>query len=287
MSSYQAEYDTICIVVGFAQHKVISTVVSPRRDTVPMFSKYKLGQLPTDVGHSTTTSDANATTPRVFISGHGETEWTINGRCTGKAEIPPTANGITQVQGTGEVFVGAGKLIDPSKLTHVFTSPHKRAVDTLSILLGPAHKDRPDQENKITTTEDIAEWDYGDYDGLKPDELKESRAKRDLPKRDIWTQGCEGGESAEDVQARLDRLIDQIPELQSPHVDGKSGEPADVFIVAHGHILRAFTKRWLRYAMDFPFQMMMEPGATGIMSYAHHNIKEPAILAGVGFPLSK
>ncbi|THV45059.1 hypothetical protein BGAL_0536g00070 [Botrytis galanthina] len=119
-----------------------------------------------------------------------ETEWTTNSRCAGKAKIPLTANGIAQVQGTGEVLVGAGKLIDPSKLTHTFTSPRKRAIDTLSMLLGPAHKDRLGQENKTTTTEDIAEWDY---EGLKPDEIKESRAKRDLPKWDIWTQGCEGG----------------------------------------------------------------------------------------------
>lgn len=62
------------------------------------------------------------------------------------------------------------------------------------MLLGPAHKDRLDQENKTNTTEDIAEWDYGDYEGLKPDEIKESRAKRDLPKWDIWTQGYECGE---------------------------------------------------------------------------------------------
>ncbi|KAF7922829.1 uncharacterized protein EAE97_010993 [Botrytis byssoidea] len=204
-------------------------------------------------------SNANATTPRIFIARHGETEWTINGRCTGKAEIPLTANGIAHVQGTGEVLVGAGKLIDPSKLTHVFTSPRKRAVDTLSMVLGPAYKDRLDQENKITTTEDIVEGDYGDNECLKLDEFIESRLKRDLPKWDIWTQGCEGGD----------------------------GEPADVLIVAHGHILRAFTKRWFRYAMDFPFQMMMEPGAIGIMSHVQHNIKEPAILAGVGFPLSK
>ncbi|TGO82238.1 hypothetical protein BPOR_0882g00030 [Botrytis porri] len=195
-------------------------------------------------------SDTNATTPRVFIARHGETEWTINGRCTGKAEIPLAANGITQVQGTGEVLVSAGKPIDPSKLTHIFTSLRKRAVDTLSMLLGPAHKDRVDQENKITTTEDIAE-------------------------------------SAEEVQKRLDRLIQQIYELQSPHIDGRSGEPANILTVAHGHILRAFTKRWLRYAMDFPFQMMIEPGAIGIMSYAHHNIMEPAILVGMGFYLSK
>lgn len=57
---------------------------------------------------------------------------------------------------------------------------------------------------------------------------------------------------------------------------------AESLQVAHGHILRAFTKRWLKYPMDFSFTMMMEPGAIGIMSYAHHNISEPAILIGMG-----
>ncbi|CZS91533.1 related to phosphoglycerate mutase [Rhynchosporium graminicola] len=229
-------------------------------------------------------SDANATTPRVFIARHGETEWTINGRCTGNAEIPLTEHGIAQVQGTSEALVGAGKLIDPSKLVHVFSSPRQRALVTLDMLLGKEHKKRLQHEGKITVTESITEWDYGNYEGLTPLEIKESRAKSGLPKWDIWTMGCDGGESAEAVQERLDKLIGEIYELQKPHMDGKSGEPADVLIVAHGHILRAFTKRWLLYSMKFPFTMMMEPGAIGIMSYAHHNVDEPAILVGMAFP---
>lgn len=58
------------------------------------------------------------------------------------------------------------------------------------------------------------------------------------------------------------------------------------FQVAHGHILRAFVKRWLKYAMSVEFTMMMEPGAIGVLSYAHHNVEEPAILVGMGFPNS-
>ncbi|MCJ1311142.1 hypothetical protein MMC25_004812 [Agyrium rufum] len=231
-------------------------------------------------------SDANATTPRVFIARHGETEWTINGRCTGNAEIPLTQNGISQVRGTGQMLVGPDKLIDPKKLLHVFSSPRKRAVDTLSILLGSEEKAHLENEGKLTVTEDITEWDYGDYEGLTPKEVTETRNKRGLPKWDIWTQGCEGGESAEEVQQRLDRLIQHIYKLQKPHLDGKSGEASNILVVAHGHILRAFTKRWLLYGMEFPFIMMMEPGAIGIMSYAHHSIEEPAILIGMGFPSS-
>ncbi|XMA18954.1 hypothetical protein WAI453_011745 [Rhynchosporium graminicola] len=190
----------------------------------------------------------------------------------------PSGLSTAAVQGTSEALVGAVKLIDPSKLVHVFSSPRQRALVTLDMLLGKEHKKRLQHEGKITVTESITEWDYGNYEGLTPLEIKESRAKSGLPKWDIWTMGCDGGESAEAVQERLDKLIGEIYELQKPHMDGKSGEPADVLIVAHGHILRAFTKRWLLYSMKFPFTMMMEPGAIGIMSYAHHNVDEPAIL---------
>ncbi|TVY27719.1 Sedoheptulose 1,7-bisphosphatase [Lachnellula hyalina] len=155
------------------------------------------------------------------------------------------------------------------------------------MLLGPSQKERLEKEGKVTVMEDITEWDCGDYEGLKPNEIHENREKRGLPKWDIWTQGCVGGESAEAVQQRLDRLIGEICKMQIPHIDGKSRQSSNVLIVAHGHILRAFTKRWLLYAMDFPFIMMMELGAIGILSYAHHNVKDPAILVGMAFPQAK
>lgn len=98
------------------------------------------------------------------------------------------------MRGTGASLVGSGKLIDPSKLAHVFTSPRQRVIVTLDMLIGPEQKKRLEDENKISVTEDITEWDYGAYEGLTPKEIKESRASRGLPKWDIWTEGCEGGE---------------------------------------------------------------------------------------------
>ena len=127
----------------------------------------------------------------------GETEWTINGRFTGKSELPLTANGEKQVQGTGKVLVGSGKLIDPSKLTHIFVSPRQRAQSTLNLLLGEAQKDEFVKEGKVTTTEDIAEWDYGEYEGLLTKEIRARRKEKGLDKVkpwDIWVDGCEGGE---------------------------------------------------------------------------------------------
>ena len=127
----------------------------------------------------------------------GETEWTINGRYTGISELPLTSNGQKQVQGTGKVLVGSGKLIDPSKFIHIFVSPRQRAQSTLELLLGEAQKDELVKEGKVTTTEEIAEWDYGEYEGLLTKEIRTRRREKGMDKVrpwDIWVDGCEGGE---------------------------------------------------------------------------------------------
>lgn len=100
-----------------------------------------------------------------MISSKGETEWTISGQCTGNADIPLTKNGEKQSKGTGEKLVGIGKLIDPAKIAHIFCSPRQRARATLGLLLGGEEDAEgtlraPD---KLSITEDIAEWDYGSY----------------------------------------------------------------------------------------------------------------------------
>lgn len=101
---------------------------------------------------------------------------------------------MEQSRATGDLLVGPGKLIDPSKLAHVFCSPRQRAVATLDQLLGGDAKQRLIAENKLSLTEDIAEWDYGSYEGKTASEIKAWREERGLPKWDIWAEGCEGGE---------------------------------------------------------------------------------------------
>jgi probable phosphoglycerate mutase len=200
------------------------------------------------------------------------------------------------------MLVGAGKLADPARLVHIFCSPRYRALVTLDSLLGQDAKEKLQVENKVTITEDITEWDYGNYEGKMPAQINELRAEQGLSKSNIWVEGCEGGEwvqltlaqqtsplthhrSASEAQERLDELIWKIEKIQERFVNG--GDAPDVLVVAHGHILQAFVKRWLQYDMAFPFTMMMEPGAIGVLSYAHHNIDEPAILAGMVFETTK
>ncbi|KAK7731013.1 hypothetical protein SLS53_008884 [Cytospora paraplurivora] len=232
-------------------------------------------------------SDQDAATPRVFLARHGETEWTINGRYTGITDLPLTENGVKQVVGSATKLVGAGKLIDPSKVARVFVSPRKRAQTTFGLLFGSGEDSTVDP-TKVSTTEEIAEWGYGDYEGLLTPEIKARRKEKGLDTHqswDIWRDGCEGGESAQQVTDRLDGLIQKIYDIQRPCMHGEA--PADVVLVAHGHILRAFIKRWLKWPMDTPFALMMSPGAVGVLSYKNHNIEEPALMVGMSLPLDQ
>jgi sedoheptulose-bisphosphatase len=164
-------------------------------------------------------ADADALIPRVFIARHvcfprplgrasshspslptlalspGETEWAKSGRHTGITDIPLTPHGIAQVGATATQLVGLGRLLDPTRLTHIFVSPRQRAQQTFRSLLG-SHLDSI-QTEKITLTEDIAKWKYGDYEGLRAHEIKSLRKERGLDKErgwSVWRDGCEGGE---------------------------------------------------------------------------------------------
>ncbi|KAK4222350.1 Sedoheptulose 1,7-bisphosphatase [Podospora fimiseda] len=235
-------------------------------------------------------------TPRVFIIRHGETEWSLNGRHTGSTDIPLTANGEKRVKSTGKALVGNDRLIVPGKLAHIYVSPRKRAQRTLE-LLNIVDKDSLPWGNhgqcepkpgfacaaKVQITEDIREWDYGDYEGITSPEIRELRKNQGLDDHwDIWRDGCPGGETPHDIKNRLDRLIEDIRQRwHSPAMDGS--RDGDVLIVAHGHILRAFAQRWAGKELHDGPTFLLEAGGVGTLSYEHHNIKEPAILLGGAF----
>ncbi|KAK3331115.1 histidine phosphatase superfamily [Apodospora peruviana] len=239
-------------------------------------------------------------TPRVFIVRHGETEWSLDGRHTGSTDIPLTANGEKRVKATGRALIGPDRLIVPKKLVHVYVSPRKRAQRTLELLhLGfeeplpwNRHGERDGQGlacgAKIEVTQDIREWDYGDYEGITTAQIKAMRKEQGLdPNWDIWRDGCLGGESPDDITERLDRLIRDIREKRHSPVMGKDkggkADHGDVLVVAHGHILRAFAQRWAGKSLQDGPTFLLEAGGVGTLSYEHHNIEEPAILLGGAF----
>ncbi|KAK4102781.1 phosphoglycerate mutase-like protein [Parathielavia hyrcaniae] len=238
--------------------------------------------------------------PRVFIVRHGETEWSLNGRHTGSTDIPLTAAGEKRVVATGKAMVGNDRLIAPAKLAHIYVSPRLRAQRTLELLNVVNRDQLPWEahgepfceggrkcEAKIEVTEDIREWDYGDYEGITSPQIRELRKQQGLGSNwDIWRDGCPGGESPADIAHRLDRLIKEIrekwhaPAMSKQAAEGVNG---DVLIVAHGHILRAFAQRWANQSLHGGPTFLLEAGGVGTLSYEHHSIDEPAILLGGAF----
>ena len=246
----------------------------------------------------------DAGTPRVYLLRHGATEWSKSGRYTGISDIPLLPEGEDKIRQNASVVFGTGKLVDPEKLARVYVSPRSRSKRTLELLLESLRDEwaRTGLWDRTVETEDIAEWRYGDYEGLLPGELKKLRKERGYEDGwDIWRDGTEGegSERPEDVARRVDSMIQEILNLQAPWLEGgktsgaegpptngvdKGVKGCDVLVVAHGHSLRAFVKRWLGLEMSSKVELMLEPGGVCGLSYAHGNVEERAALVGMSFP---
>lgn len=97
--------------------------------------------------------DKDASTPRVFLIRHGQTEWSKSGQYTGSTDIPLTAHGEEQVKATGQMVYGPGRLIDPSKVANVWVSPRSRALKTWELITG--------KTEGYEIKEGLREWEYG------------------------------------------------------------------------------------------------------------------------------
>ncbi|KAM5440912.1 putative sedoheptulose-bisphosphatase [Microsporum ferrugineum] len=194
---------------------------------------------------------------------------------------------MQQVRASGDMLFGPNRLIDLSKVAHVYISPRKRAHQTFELAITEADRQALAESGRVSRTDRLAEWDYGDYEGMVSADIQRRRKERGLDKErdwNIWQDGCEGGESPGQVSERIDSLIEEIRRIQGPNMNGEKA--CDVVLFAHGHLLRAFVKRWLRFPIEFPMTTMLEPGGVGVLSYEHHSIDQPAILVGIGFPAS-
>lgn len=141
---------------------------------------------------------------------HGETDWTISGRHTGRTDIPLTAAGEQEARDAGVLLE---QILDGRAIDAVFVSPLRRARQTAAIVL-PA----------VTPLEEplIAEFDYGDYEGLTSAEIHARR-----PGWSIFTDGCPGGEHPTDAAARAERFL----------TERLSGNGL-ALAVTHGHMSR-------------------------------------------------
>ena len=151
---------------------------------------------------------------------HGQTEWSLAGKHTGRTDIALTPKGVAGAAALAPVLARR-------QVAAVFTSPASRATRTAQLAGLHATKQDPD----------LWEWDYGGYEGMTTEEIRRRR-----PGWYLWRDGVIGGDAAhpgetvQEVGARVDRVLDRAS-VFLPN--------GDVVLVAHGHVLRVLTARWL------------------------------------------
>lgn len=182
----------------------------------------------------------------IYLIRHGETAWSASGQHTGRTDIPLTPEGETAARGLGVRLKGVS-------FAHAFSSPRHRAIDTwkLSGL-------KPDAEVR----EDLAEWNYGDYEGLTASQIKAQR-----PNWNVFADGCPNGESPAQMSARVDGVIKWLRAL-----DGT------VAICAHGHFGRALGARWIGLPIRDAGRLLLSTASVSILDYEHGQLDRPAIL---------
>ena len=174
--------------------------------------------------------------PELWVARHGETEWTISRRHTGRTDLPLTAEGER---------VAREELAPKLAGVHfdlVLSSPLRRALETARLAGFEPEVD-----------ERLREMDYGDYEGLTTAEIKQQR-----PSWDLWRDGCPGGETADDVGARMDALI-------AERLRGVER----ILIFGHGHALRILTARWVGLPAREGRVFLLPPAAVGVTGEEH------------------
>lgn len=150
----------------------------------------------------------------IWLVRHGETEWSASGQHTGLTDIPLTEAGKKQAEALRDVLADVHPAL-------VLCSPRSRAQETAQ-LAGLTVDE---------TTDDLAEWDYGAYEGRTSAEIR-----RDVPDWTIWTHGAPGGETATRIRERADRVLQRC-------VEAVPAGP--VVLVGHGHFSRVLGARWI------------------------------------------
>jgi broad specificity phosphatase PhoE len=172
----------------------------------------------------------------IVLIRHGQTAWSAEGKHTSYTEVGLTPEGERQAAALGLRLTGRS-------FVAVLSSPRERARRT-AIGAGLAITDVDD---------DLAEWNYGEYEGQTTAEIRQER-----PGWDLWTEGCPGGEQPDKVAARLDRVLARVAPLL---------DQGDVALVAHGHSLRVTAARWIGLGADSGGKLRLDTATLSSLGY--------------------
>jgi broad specificity phosphatase PhoE len=168
---------------------------------------------------------------------HGETEWTLDGRHTGNSDIPLTEVGRRQAESLRDA-------LQSRRFERVVSSPRQRSLDTCRLAgLG----------DRVEVMDDLAEWDYGEYDGITTRQIRERR-----PDWLLWRDGCPGGESPAQVGARADRVLAELGRVEG-----------DVVVFSHGHFLRVLGARWVDLETAAGAKLALGVATLSVLGFEH------------------
>ena len=175
------------------------------------------------------------TNQRVHVIRHGETEWSLSGQHTGITDIPLTENGR-------KAAALCRPILSEENFALVLASPLQRARETCALAgLGDRAEIDPD----------VMEWNYGEYEGLTPQRIHATN-----PDWMIFTDGSPGGESPQQIECRIDRVIRKVR--------AANGNAA---LFSHGHFLRAFAARWIGLHVSDGGRFLLDTATWSVMSY--------------------
>jgi broad specificity phosphatase PhoE len=190
-------------------------------------------------------TEARTTPLRLFFFRHGETLWSLSHRHTGRTDIALTAHGEEQARMLRPWVAAAS-------FSRVLTSPRLRARATCEL---SGANSKPDVEP------DLAEWDYGDYEGLRSADICDGR-----PGWNLFRDGCPNGESPAQVCRRADRLI--------AHVRGMEG---DVALFSHGQFGAVLAARWIGLEVVEGQHFSIGPASLSLLGYDNDHPTVPVM----------
>jgi probable phosphoglycerate mutase len=183
---------------------------------------------------------------RLYLIRHGQTAWSLSGQHTGRTEIPLTEQGEQDARELAE-------RLHAVRFNRVFTSPRQRAQRTCELV----------GFNAVAELEpDLAEWDYGDYEGQRSVDIRKGR-----PDWNLFQDRCPRGESPVQVAERADRVIARLRALEG-----------NMAIFSHGHFGRIVAARWIGLPVRQAQHFLLSTASLSILGYEHNLVEEPAIV---------
>lgn len=182
---------------------------------------------------------------RLYLVRHGQTEWSLSGRHTGRTDIALTAHGEDE----------ASALVPWLRhvtFARIFTSPLQRARRTCERAL-------PGQAAEIAP--DLAEWNYGEYEGISTADIRSRR-----PDWNVFRDGCPGGETPADIALRADRLIAHLRTLTG-----------NIALFSHGQFGPALAARWIGVAVVEGEHLQIDTASLNILGYHPTHPDTPVI----------